>query len=56
LLCKEKPISIKYGLNNPEFDSEGRIIAAEFSEFFLINVCKLYFIISILYLICCNQI
>lgn len=40
LLCKEKPISIKYGLNNPEFDSEGRIIAAEFSEFFLINVCK----------------
>ncbi|XP_012233048.1 exodeoxyribonuclease isoform X3 [Linepithema humile] len=38
LLCKEKPISIKYGLNNPEFDSEGRIIAAEFSQFFFINV------------------
>lgn len=38
LLCKEEPISVKYGLSNSNFDSEGRIITAEFSEFFLINV------------------
>jgi len=42
LFCKEKPISVKYGLNNSNFDSEGRIITAEFSEFFVVNVCKLY--------------
>ncbi|XP_011350353.1 uncharacterized protein LOC105286822 isoform X2 [Ooceraea biroi] len=38
LFCKEKPVTIKYGLNNASFDSEGRIITAEFSEFFLVNV------------------
>lgn len=42
LLCKEKPISVKYGLNS-DFDSEGRMITAEFPEFFVINVCKLCF-------------
>jgi len=41
LFSKEKPISVKYGLNNSTFDTEGRIIMAEFPEFFLINVCKL---------------
>lgn len=41
LLSKEKPISVKYGLNNSTFDSEGRAITAEFPEFFVINVCKL---------------
>lgn len=41
LFCKEKPISVKYGLNNSDFDSEGRMITAEFPEFFIINVCKL---------------
>ncbi|XP_019701139.2 uncharacterized protein LOC105192173 isoform X2 [Harpegnathos saltator] len=38
LFCKEKPVSVKYGLNNSNFDSEGRIIAAEFPEFFMVNV------------------
>lgn len=42
LFSKEKPISVKYGLGNSTFDSEGRIITVEFPEFFLINVCKLY--------------
>lgn len=41
LFSKEKPISVKYGLNNSNFDSEGRIIIAEFPEFFMVNVCKL---------------
>lgn len=38
LFCKEKPISVKYGLNNSEFDSEGRMITAEFPEFFMVNI------------------
>lgn len=42
LFSKEKPISVKYGLNNDNFDNEGRIITAEFPEFFLVNVCKLH--------------
>lgn len=43
LFSKEKPISVKYGLNNSTFDSEGRMITAEFPEFFVVNVCKLHF-------------
>lgn len=42
LYSKEKPISVKYGLNNSTFDSEGRMITAEFPGFFVINVCKLH--------------
>ncbi|XP_011692239.1 PREDICTED: DNA-(apurinic or apyrimidinic site) lyase [Wasmannia auropunctata] len=38
LFSKEKPISVKYGLNNSTFDIEGRMITAEFPEFFVINV------------------
>ncbi|XP_071631723.1 exodeoxyribonuclease isoform X1 [Temnothorax longispinosus] len=38
LFSKEKPISVKYGLNDSTFDSEGRMITAEFPEFFVINV------------------
>ncbi|KAL6267693.1 hypothetical protein P5V15_000765 [Pogonomyrmex californicus] len=37
LFSKEKPISVKYGLNN-SFDSEGRMITAEFPGFFMVNV------------------
>lgn len=47
LFCKEKPISVTYGLNNNNFDDEGRIITAEFSEFFMINVCKYIYYIYI---------
>lgn len=38
LYSKEKPIEVKYGLNNSEFDDEGRLITAEYPEFFLVNV------------------
>ncbi|XP_033343240.1 exodeoxyribonuclease [Bombus vosnesenskii] len=38
LYTKEKPIDIKYGLDNVEFDSEGRLITAEYSNFYLVNV------------------
>ncbi|XP_011156550.3 exodeoxyribonuclease isoform X2 [Solenopsis invicta] len=37
LLSKEKPISVKYGLNDSNFDSEGRMITAEFPKFFVVN-------------------
>ncbi|KAF7389168.1 hypothetical protein HZH66_010305 [Vespula vulgaris] len=38
LYTKEKPINIKYGLNNSKFDEEGRLITAEYPNFFLLNV------------------
>lgn len=38
LFSKEKPLDVKYGLSNSEFDSEGRLITAEYPKFFLLNV------------------
>ncbi|CAL7943267.1 unnamed protein product [Xylocopa violacea] len=38
LYTKQKPIDIKYGLNNSEFDDEGRLITAEYPNFYFINV------------------
>ncbi|KOX77974.1 Recombination repair protein 1 [Melipona quadrifasciata] len=37
LYTKEKPINIKYGLDNAEFDNEGRLITAEYPNFYLLN-------------------
>ncbi|GAA0743672.1 exodeoxyribonuclease III [Clostridium oceanicum] len=38
IYSKIKPISVKYGIGIDEFDSEGRILIAEFKEFILFNV------------------
>lgn len=38
LYTKQKPINVKYGLNNAKFDEEGRLIMAEYPNFFFINV------------------
>ncbi|CAG0882890.1 unnamed protein product, partial [Darwinula stevensoni] len=38
LYTKEKPISISYGMGKPKFDQDGRIITAEYDNFYLINV------------------
>lgn len=38
VLCKKEPLSIKYGINVPEFDDEGRIITLEYPEFYLVTV------------------
>ncbi|XP_014611761.1 PREDICTED: exodeoxyribonuclease [Polistes canadensis] len=38
LYTKEKPINVKYGLNNSKLDEEGRLITAEYPNFFLLNV------------------
>lgn len=32
------PLAVRLGLGSPEFDSEGRVITAEFRDFFLVNV------------------
>lgn len=38
ILTKKEPISVKNGLGIKEHDNEGRVITAEFDEFFLITV------------------
>ncbi|KAK2578057.1 hypothetical protein KPH14_008472 [Odynerus spinipes] len=38
LYTKQKPLNVKYGLNNAKFDGEGRLITAEYQKFFLVNV------------------
>ena len=35
---KEKPISVRYGINIEEHDKEGRVITLEFEKFFMVNV------------------
>ncbi|QKQ99125.1 exodeoxyribonuclease III [Metallosphaera tengchongensis] len=37
-LSNTEPISVKYGIGNEEFDSEGRVISLEFSSLYVINV------------------
>jgi len=31
------PVSVRYGMNEPAFDGEGRVLTLEFADFFLIN-------------------
>jgi exodeoxyribonuclease III len=38
IFSKLEPIKVTYGLNNPQHDSEGRVITAEFENFFLCSV------------------
>ncbi|MGM5632006.1 exodeoxyribonuclease III [Apibacter raozihei] len=38
ILSKEKPLSVKYGCDQQEFDSEGRVIQANFKEFSVLSV------------------
>ena len=37
LFCKEEPISVRYGIGIEEHDHEGRVIAAEFADYFVIT-------------------
>ena len=37
IFTKHSPISVTYGMNIPEFDSEGRLITLEYEEFFLVT-------------------
>jgi len=38
LLTKPEPVKISYGIGIAEHDNEGRVITAEYKEFYLINV------------------
>ncbi len=37
VFSRQEPQQVVYGLNNEEFDSEGRVITLEFNDYFLIN-------------------
>lgn len=37
LFCKKEPISVRYGIGMEEHDREGRVIAAEFEDFFVVT-------------------
>lgn len=37
LFTKRSPLSVTYGIGVPELDSEGRVITAEFPEFYLVT-------------------
>lgn len=37
MFTKKQPISISYGMNIPKHDTEGRLITAEFDEYYLIT-------------------
>ena len=37
LFTKRKPLSVRYGIGVPELDNEGRVITAEFPEFYLVT-------------------
>ena len=37
LFTKRKPLSVTYGIGVPELDNEGRVITAEFPEFYLVT-------------------
>jgi len=38
ILSKQEPLSVSYGINNHEHDQEGRVICAEYEDFFVVNV------------------
>ena len=38
LFTRTEPLSVRYGLGIPEHDAEGRVITAEYPDFFLVNV------------------
>lgn len=38
IFTKIKPVSVHYGMNNEEYDKEGRIITLEYENFYIINV------------------
>ncbi len=37
LLTREEPLQVTYGMNRPEHDREGRLITAEFPDWFLVT-------------------
>ncbi|PWM23972.1 MAG: exodeoxyribonuclease III [Oscillospiraceae bacterium] len=38
IFCRREPLSVQYGIGQPEHDQEGRVITLEFPAFYLVNV------------------
>jgi exodeoxyribonuclease-3 len=38
LLTKQQPLQVTFGINHPQHDKEGRVITAEYPDFYLVNV------------------
>lgn len=38
IYTKEKPLDVKYGIEEQEYDQEGRTITLEYPDFFLVNI------------------
>ncbi len=38
IFAKKEPLSVSYGIGNPEHDTEGRAITLEYEDFYLLNV------------------
>ena len=38
IFCKEEPLSIRYGMNMEEHDTEGRVITLEYPEYYVVTV------------------
>jgi exonuclease III len=45
LYTKEEPLKVTYGLGNKEFDTEGRVITAEYENFYLVAACEYIFVV-----------
>ena len=39
IFTKTEPLNVTYGIGDEQFDCEGRVICAEFPEFYLVTVC-----------------
>ena len=38
IFTKKEPISVKYGIDIPEHDKEGRVITLEFENFYMVDI------------------
>lgn len=38
IFTKEEPLSVRYGINRPYYDDEGRVITLEYEDYYLITV------------------
>lgn len=36
-LCKREPLAVTYGMNNADFDNEGRLITLEYDNYYVVN-------------------
>lgn len=40
IYSKRDPISVRYGIGIAEHDTEGRVITAEYENFYLVTACE----------------